>query len=80
MANDRSLSGLEYHDVDSESIPTDRSRRHKFRWADNAGVHVDETVPDPPDPRMDRLDRIEKATSIDELKAILKEILISGWL
>jgi hypothetical protein len=29
---------------------------------------------------MDRLDRIEKATSIDELKAILKEILISGWL
>jgi len=74
MHKDSSLLGLTYKDVDEKSIPLDRSRRHAWRWADNPGVFVDNTVPDPPDPKKDKLDRIEKATSIDELKAIMKEM------
>jgi len=75
MANNVSLSGLAYQDVDEASIPTDRSRRHAWRWADNPGVYVDETVPDPPDPKKERIDRIEKAKTVEELKAILKELV-----
>ena len=75
MTKDPTLAGLPYYDVDASSIPADRSKRHAWRWADNPGVYVDETVPDPPDPKKERLDRIEKAKTIDELKAILKEIV-----
>jgi len=74
-SKDPSLAGLQYRDVDVATLPKERSKRHAWRWADNPGVYVDETVPDPPDPRKERLDRIEKATSVDELKAVLKEMV-----
>ena len=75
MANNSSLAVLPYRDVDEASVPTDRSRRHAWRWADNPGVYVDETVPDPPDPKKERIDRIEKAKTVEEIKAILKELV-----
>jgi len=72
---DSELAELPFVDVEITSLPTDRSRRHAWRWADNPGVYVDETVPDPPHPKQDQLDRIEKARTVDEIKSILKEMV-----
>lgn len=75
MTKDPTLAGLPYYDVDASSIPSDRSKRHAWRWADNPGVYVDETVPDPPHPKQDQLDRIERAQTVEEIKSILKEMV-----
>lgn len=74
-AKDASLFGLSFYDVDISSLPTDRTKRHAWRWADNPGVYVDEAVHDPEDPRKEKLDRIAKAETIAELKEILKEMV-----
>ena len=74
-SRDVTLSGLAFYDVDDSTIPTDRSKRHAWRWADNPGVYVDEAVPDRPDPKKEKLDKIELARTLSELKDVLREIV-----
>jgi hypothetical protein len=57
-------------------LPPDRSER--FRWRKSPtgrGIAVDRTVPLPPDTRQARVARIDGAATLDEVKAILKEIV-----
>jgi hypothetical protein len=53
----------------------DRSTRGKWRIK-NGRIVVDATVPDPPHPRQALLDSIDSATSLDELKAAMRESLL----
>ena len=52
-------------------LPDDRALRHKWRIVGQAIV-VDPTVPDPPNPRQPLFDAIDSATTLADLKAVLK--------
>lgn len=70
------LAGLSFVDVDQAVIQAlPRSQRHKWRVNPGGHLRVDPTIPDPPHPKQAKLNKIAAATSIDELKVLLTEIV-----
>ena len=53
-------------------LPQKRSQRDKWRIT-NGQIVVDATIPDPPNPRQALLDAIDQATTIAQLKVLLKQ-------
>lgn len=62
--------------VKSANVPADRSKRHAWRL-DGTGtkIVVDATIPAPPHPKQALLDRVQAATNIEEMRAVLKEMI-----
>ena len=58
--------------VDYPDLPTTPSHRWRIR---NGKVVDDPTVPDPPHPRQDVLDQIDAATTIAQLKAVVRKVV-----
>lgn len=57
-------------------LPRKRSQREKWR-IQNGKIVIDPTVPDPPHPRKALLDAIDGASSLDEIKSLLKQVVTS---
>jgi len=55
-------------------LPRKRSQREKWRIRGGAIV-VDPTVPDPPHPKQALLDAIQRAQSLDDLKALMAQVV-----
>ena len=73
-AGDSSLQGLSFVDVDEAEIPTDRAERYKWRIQAGKCV-VDKTIPDKFDPREDLKQLINAATTIAQLKVLMRELV-----
>lgn len=57
----------------AEAAQSDR-KRHKWRLRDGKIV-VDHTLPDPPHPKQALLDAVDKANTVGEVKALLRQIV-----
>lgn len=76
QSRDPSLAGLPFVDVDrADILALDRSQRHKWRVNPAGRLRVEPTVPDRPHPQQARLDAIAAATTVDELKNVLTQIV-----
>lgn len=73
-AKDKTLEGLPFVDIDESAIPTDRSERHKWR-VQGGSVVVDKAAPERPHPKQALLNKIRAANSVNEIKALLEEII-----
>ena len=67
-------AGLTPRLVTEASMPTNRTKRHRWRLAQGQVVD-DVTVPDPPHPKQALLDQIDQAPTLIALKSILKQIV-----
>ena len=63
--------------VQDPDLPPDKRERHKWR-IQGGKVRVDLTVPDPPHPRQALLDQVDAATTVAQLKAILRTVVDRG--
>ena len=77
LAKHPEWQGLPAVDVQSDALPDEKTPRHQWRLV--AGqVVVDPAVPDPPHPKQALLDAIDAASSLAEMKAILKRVVQRG--
>ena len=72
----RGWIGRPFVDMDVSKLPPDRKNRNKWRLNTRNLLFVDQSIPDTPHRRQGLVDRIEKAKSVDELKQLLKEIVL----
>jgi len=63
--------------VSTPTLPSDKRDRHKWR-IQGGQVRVDLTVPDLPHPRQALLDQVDAATTVAQLKAILRTVVDRG--
>ena len=76
QAKTPSLAGGVAHLVTTAEMPADRSQR--FRWRahpSGRGVLVDLSVPVPPHPRQQLLDEIAAATTVADLKVVMRTLV-----
>ena len=66
--------GLPAVDVQSDTLPTDRTLRDKWRLTGRT-VRPDPAVPDRPHPRQGLLDAVDRANTVPELKVVLRQLL-----
>lgn len=69
-----------FHDCANEAeflsiIPVDRVSRHKWRKGPNNSIIVDSSIPDLPHPKRELIEELNAATTIAQVKAILRKIL-----
>ncbi len=69
------LFALPFIDVDASTTPTDRGRRYAWRVSAGA-VIVDLTVPVPAHPRQALFDEIDSATTLVQLRAALRKVVL----
>lgn len=55
-------------------LPADRTKRHKWRLQGSQCI-VDDTVPDLPHPKQSLLDEIDGASTMAQLRNVLKKLL-----
>ena len=69
-------AGFPFVDLDPTQLPS-RTQRHKWRLQ-GGQVRIDPSVPDPPYPQQGLLNRIASATTVEQLKPILMDIIRSS--
>ena len=81
LADGRIEEGATFDDVSSADmlkslLPSDRTNRMKWRKNPlGPGVAPDVTIPDPPHPRKALLDAVNQATTINDLKAVIRQVI-----
>ena len=60
--------------VTEASLPTDRTKRHKWRLQ-GLQVVADDAVPDQPHPKQALLDEIDSASTMAQLRSVMKKLL-----
>ena len=75
-AKQADLMALSFVDVDEAQLPSSRMKRHAWRVNPaRTALIVDPGVPDPPHPRQALLDALDQATTIDQLKGLMKQMV-----
>lgn len=74
LAKHPEWQGLPAVDVQSDTLPATRALRDKWRLTGGA-VRADPAVPDRPHPRQGLLDAVDRANTVPELKAVLRQLL-----